>query len=323
MSLQYPWFLLLLLLVPVLVWLKYHPGRQMSVAFSDSKTLKQLPVSWAVLGNRLLPVLYALGLMLLVLAISRPQKGLDESKVHTEALDIVLLIDVSTSMRATDGSRGDNRNRLEAAKDVIQSFIKKREHDRIGMVVFSGLPYTFAPLTLDHGWLIHQMDRIQVGMLSQDGTAIGPAIASATNSLRPSKAKSKVVILLTDGVNTESGIQPENVAQAAATLGIKIYTVGAGSNRQARPSPFGQPPPQIDEELLQKIADITEAHYFRAEDYAGLGEVYDQIDKLEKTEIEIEKFTRYQELFPPITLAAMALLIAVKLLSYSRIGRLL
>lgn len=330
MILRYPLILLLLLLVPALVYMRHARRRKLPLRFSDGNAVTQLPVSWAVAFQPLLPALYAMGLMALVIATARPQKGLAESRVRTEAVDIVLLVDVSTSMRAEDFTTATRTlNRLDAAKTVIERFIHDRPNDRIGLVAFSAMPYTVSPLTLDHGWLIQQMQRLETGML-EDGTAIGDAIASAVNRLRDSVAKSKVVILLTDGMNNRGALSPENAAQAAKALKIKLYTVGAGSSGMVRMpvvDPFGgkqyiRQPSEIDEGTLTRIADITGAMYFRAADFKGLEEVYKRIDKMEKTEVNVDQYTYFEERFMPWLLAGLLLLGLEKILSLTRLGRL-
>ncbi|MBU0678337.1 MAG: VWA domain-containing protein [Verrucomicrobia bacterium] len=330
MTFRYPWLLLLVLLVPLLTYVRYGRRRTPSLRFSDGTTLGKLPLSWAVLGHNLLPALYTIGLLCLVVALARPQKGLEESRVRTEGVDIVLLVDVSTSMNAEDfSSLTKHINRLDAAKLVIEKFVRKRDNDRIAMVAFAALPYTIVPLTLDHGWLIGQMDRLQTGML-EDGTAIGSALGSAINRLRESEAKSKVVILLTDGVNNAGTLSPENAAEAARALGIKVYTVGAGSSGYVRvpvTDAFGgqryiRQLSEIDERTLQHIARTTDARYFRAEDLKALSDVYDEIDKLERTEIDVEQFTTFEEKFMGFVWAAVILLLLDKLMSFGRLGRL-
>jgi Ca-activated chloride channel family protein len=330
MTLRYPLILLLILLAPALVYLRYGRRRKLSLRFSDGGAVAQLPVSWAVVFQPILPVFYTLGLVLLIVAMARPQKGLAESRVNTEALDIVLLVDVSTSMRAEDFTTATRTlNRLDAAKTVIERFIGDRPNDRIGMVAFSAMPYTVSPLTFDHGWLIRQMQRLETGML-EDGTAIGDAIASAVNRLRDSVAKSKVVILLTDGMNNRGALSPENAAQAAKALNIKVYTVGAGSTGLVRipvMDPFGgrqyiRQPSEIDEGTLKRIADATSAMYFRATDLKGLEEVYRQIDRMEKTEVDIDQYTYFEEQFMPWLLMGLLLLGLEKVLWLTRLGRL-
>jgi Ca-activated chloride channel family protein len=331
MTIHYPWMLLLLLVIPGLLYLRYGQTRKLAMTFSDGRILSRLPSGWGLRVSRTLPWLYAVGLVFLIIAMARPQRGLEESRVNTEAVDIVLLADVSTSMRAIDFSTTTKRmDRLDAAKLVMEEFIKKRPEDRIGLVAFSAMPYTVAPLTLDHAWLMQQTkDRLQTGMV-EDGTAIGDAIASAVNRLRDSKAVSKVVVLLTDGMNNAGKLSPENAAQAAKAMKIKVYTIGAGSDGIVNvpvPSPFGgeqfvQTRSEIDEATLTRIAEITGARYFRATDLKSLQKIYDDIDKMEKTDIEVEQFTRFEERFQPFLLLALCLLGLEKLLSVSRFGRL-
>ncbi len=325
-----PILLLFLFLVPALVWLRHRRSRQATLAFSDARVLKSLPVTWAILAQPVLPILFGIGLTLLVIAMARPQRGLSEDNVKTEGVDIVLLVDVSTSMRAVDLSEsGRQLNRLDAAKMVIERFIKKRENDRIGIVAFSALPYTFAPLTLDHAWLLERLASIQTGML-EDGTAIGDAIAAAINRLRDSKAKSKLVILLTDGQNNMGDLSPDNAAEAAKALGIKIYTVGAGSTGDVLvpvQDPFGRTQyartrADVDDAGLTRVAETTGAKYFRATDFETLEKTYNEIDRLEKTEMDVEHFTRYEERFAPWLCAGLACLAMERLLSLYRLGRL-
>lgn len=330
MTFRYPWLFLLLLLVPLWVWLRYRLPRGSAVRFSDTSLLRSLPSGWAVHAFWIRPVLYGLALAALVTALARPQFRLREETIHAEVVDIVLLVDVSTSMRAIDFSTHTKEmNRLDAAKSVIENFIENRPYDRVALVAFSALPYTIAPLTLDHDWVLRQMERLKTGML-EDGTAIGSAIASGVNRLRNSEAVSKVVILLTDGVNNAGSITPENAAQAAKALGIKIYTIGAGSQGIARypvQDPFGRKhyvrqPVEIDETTLKRIAEITEAAYFRATDMKSLEAIYAQIDELEKTDIDWEAFTEYEEAFAGFAWAALILLGLEKILSFTRLRRL-
>jgi len=330
MILHHPWAAVLVILIPAILYLRYGRGRKPAMTFSDGSALQRLPVSWAVVAQPLLPILYGAGVLCLIVALARPQKGLSESRVKTEAVDIVLLVDLSTSMRAEDYTTATrNLNRLDAAKIVMERFIQNRPNDRIGMVAFSAMPYTVAPLTLDHGWLLQQMQRLETGML-EDGTAIGDAIASAVNRLRDSVAKSKVVILLTDGMNNRGQLTPDNAAQAAKAVGIKVYTVGAGSTGMVRIpvlDPFGgkqyvTQPSDIDEAALKRIADITGGMYFRGADLKSLQNVYDQIDKMEKTEFNLDQYTRFDERFMPWLAMAIGLIGLEKILSLTRLGRL-
>lgn len=329
MRLYYPWLLLLLLLVPLLIWFRKRTEAKNRFPFSSEHALAHLPVGWTVYASRLLPYLFAAGVAMLVIALARPQKGLAEHKVETEGIDIVMIADLSTSMRALDFSTPtEKKNRLDAAKEVIEEFIKNRDNDRIGMVGFAAMPYSVAPLTLDHGWLIQRMQMLKTGML-EDGTAIGSAIASGVNRLRDSKAESRVIVLLTDGMNNRGKISPEDAARAAETLGIKIYTIGAGSDKGWAEYPgagfFGgnrRVPVKIDEESLKEIADITGGQYFRATDMQKLKNIYTDIDEMEKTEIEMHDYTRYEEMFMPFAYLGIGLILLERLLTYSRIGRL-
>ncbi len=330
MMLRYPWVLLLLLLVPLLIYLRYAVRRRAALRFSDGQVLARLPVSWTIYAQYALPVLYGAGLISLIIALARPQAGLHESRVHAEAVDIVLLIDVSTSMIAEDFSIGDQRmNRLDAVKEVVRSFIPKRTSDRISLIAFAGAPYTVSPLTFDHAWLIQQVDRVRIGMV-EDGTAIGSAIASALNRVRDSEAMSKVVVLLTDGVNNAGSITPENAADFARRLDVKVYTIGAGTKGFAPvpvTDPFGRTqyirqPADLDEAQLRRIAESTGAQYFHADNYDALAGIYEEIDRLEKTEIEMEHFTRFEERFTPFLLLAISLLGLERLLAMTRLGRL-
>ena len=322
---RYPWLLLLLLAVPLATWWRYgRKGGKGAVGFSSGEALAGLPVSPWVRARWVLPALFAAGMGLLVLAVARPQKGFQESRVETEGVDIVLLADTSTSMREKD--LGGGKDRLAAAKEVMAKFIEGRPDDRIGLVAFAAMPYALAPLTMDHDWLMRQMDRLQTGML-EDGTAIGDAVASAVNRLRDSAAKSKVVVLLTDGIHNAGKLSPLDAASAAGALGIKIYTVGACSGKPRTVSGlFGMsmaiPGDEIDEETLRKMAESTGGRYFRAVDVRSLEETYEAIDGLEKTEIEMDAYTRFEDRFAGFAWAALACLLAEAALSCGRLGRL-
>jgi Ca-activated chloride channel family protein len=330
MRFQYPWLLLLLLLAPGLAFLRAWRRRRPSFGFSDGTALARLPATWAVVAHRFLPVLFGLGFACLVVALARPRTGVEESVVRAEVRDIVLLVDVSTSMRAEDlSAAGKRQDRLAAAREVIERFIRGRRDDRIGLVAFSALPYTVSPLTLDHGWLIKQLGRLETGMI-EDGTAIGDGIASAVNRLRESKAASKVVVLLTDGFSNRGVLTPENAAQAARALGIRIYAVGAGASGPVR-APIRDAAGEvryvlqesgIDEAGLAAIADTTGGRYFRAADFAALEEVYARIDRMEKTRVDVRDYTRYEERFAPFAILGLVFLLLEKGLALTRLGRL-
>jgi len=328
-TLLHPWMLLLILLVPPLLWFRYAGRRQSALRFSDGRALRALPASWVTYARHLLPILYAAGLMLLVVAMARPQKGLDESRTTREAIDIVLLIDVSSSMLAEDFFiEGRRVNRMEVCLHAAKEFIQRRRDDRISVIAFAGVPYVMSPLTFDHGWLLQQVNRIEIAMV-RDGTAIGSAIASGLNRLRDSEAESKVIVLLTDGVNNAGTLSPENAARAAAALGVRVHAIGAGTQTHAPfpvRDPFGgrryvQQLAVFDEVQLRRIADITGGAYFHAHDTEALGRIYAEIDALERTEIEVEEFTRYEERFMPFLLWAIGLLALERLLALAKLGR--
>ncbi len=330
MTFRYPWLLLLTLLIPAVLYLRYGWKRlRAPVRFSGVQQLSNIGTGWAVALRPLLPACFGIGLVLLVVGLARPQRGLGQHRIHTEGVDIVLLVDVSPSMAAIDFSEGNREvNRLDATKRIADQFIRARRDDRIGLVAFAALPYSIAPLTLDHGWLITQLERLQTGDLG-DATGIGMGLASAVNRLRESEAKSKIVILLTDGVNNTGDISPENAALAAKALGIKVYTIGAGSSGISRipiRDPFGgtryiQQRNDIDEASLTRVAELTGGLYFRATDMASLSRTFKEIDKLEKTEIEVEQYTRYDERFQPFIIAGVALLALEQLLGLARLER--
>jgi len=245
-------------------------------------------------------ILRMVALSILILAMARPQAGQREEEVITEGIDIMLTLDTSGSMKAEDFKP---QNRLGAAKQVMEEFIKSRHNDRIGLVVFSRFSFTQCPLTLDYGVLLGLLEKIDIGMI-EDGTAIGTAIANSVNRLRDSEAKSKVIVLLTDGINNAGKIDPLTAAKTASALGIKIYTIGAGTPGGAL-YPVDDPifgrryvrmDTEIDEALLEEIADKTGGMYFRAKDERGLREIYETIGKLEKTEIETREYANYKEL---------------------------
>ncbi|MBI4598419.1 MAG: VWA domain-containing protein [Candidatus Omnitrophica bacterium] len=256
-------------------------------------------------------------LALITAALARPQLGLEATKVSAEGIDIVLAVDVSSSMLAEDFTlRGRRTNRLEVVKDVVKDFVDHRPNDRIGLVIFAGRPYTQCPLTLDHGWLLRCLTQAQIGMV-EDGTAIGSGIATSLNRLRSSKANSRVMVLLTDGVNNAGAITPEAAAQLAKALKVKMYAVGAGT-KGAAPFPvknaFGQTvyqPVQIDvdDEGLTRIAEETGGTYFRATDTDSLKQTYAHIDQMETTVIEQPRYLTYQEWYPWFVIPALLVLL--------------
>lgn len=313
-------FYLLLVLVPMIVWYVLRQKKfSASLQISTIKGFSGAPKTWKHYLRHLLFVIRLLVIALLIVVLARPQSSESWENSSTEGIDIVMAIDVSTSMLARDLKP----DRLEAAKEVAIQFISGRPYDRIGLVVFSGESFTQCPLTTDHAVVNNLLRETETGIL-EDGTAIGNGLATSVSRLKESEAISRVVILLTDGENNRGEIPPLTAAEIAKTFGIRVYTIGVGTEGTAPypvQTPFGsriqQVPVKIDEESLQSIADITEGKYFRATDNDKLASIYDEIDELEKSKIEIKEFSKKQEEFQPFALAAFILLIVGLLLKVS------
>jgi len=312
MTFANPPFLALLALIPVLSYwyLKKRNNRSGTIRYSNVNVAKTVErVSNRRKYRHISFALRMIALALLVIGFARPQSSHTEEEVTTEGVDIVLAIDISSSMLAEDFKPN---NRLEAAKLVASDFIRGRRNDRIGMVVFAAQSLTQCPLTLDYGILLNFLQKIESGMI-EDGTAIGMAIANASNRLRDSKAKSKIIILITDGQNNRGELDPVTAAQVAHAFGIRIYTVGVGKRGTAMypvDDPiFGkryvQMPVEIDEATLTEIAKLTDGKYYRATDKKTLEQIFAEIDQLEKTKIEVKQFTRFKELFASFLFAAL------------------
>jgi len=326
-----PLVLLALLFIPPLIYFvrRFDTRIRGSFRFSNRNLVKELKSSMRVRLSRSIIYLRAISLGLLIVAASRPQSMIEETRVFVEGIDIVLAVDVSSSMRAMDFELYGRRvDRLEAVKHVVANFIKKRPNDRIGMVAFSALAYTVCPLTLDHQWLEKNIDRVNIGMI-EDGTAIGSAIIASLNRLKDTETKEKIIILLTDGRNNAGRVSPLAGAEAARALGVSIYTIGAGTKGLA-PYPvknmFGdtvlQPVEiEIDDKLLQEIADTTGGMFFRATDMASLENIYSEIDKLETTPIEETGYNIYHELFYFFLIPALALILLEVVLSNTFLRR--
>ncbi|MDD5349916.1 MAG: VWA domain-containing protein [Chthoniobacteraceae bacterium] len=319
-ALVHPWWLLLLLLVPVLAYLKGRKGGAPTVVFSSTEPLRALGGRAQSRAGQFLTGLLYLALALLIIALARPQKGTTLSSVEASGVDILLALDVSGSMKAEDFTIGGRpASRISVVKKVTEEFIARRPNDRIGIIAFAGRPYLVSPLTLDHQWLLQNMDRVQIGLV-EDGTAIGSAIAMAANRLRGDKvAKSRVLILLTDGDNNAGRISPPTAAEAAKAVGARIYAIGAGSDGVAR-IPAGrnfmgmvqyQQVEPLNAEGLKEIARIGDGQFFRATDTRSLEAIYAQIDKLEKSTFEAKQYRQYRDLFPGF-LGAGALLLLVQ-----------
>jgi Ca-activated chloride channel family protein len=314
-SFLYPLAFWLWLILPVLIaWYVWKGKNSKSeLIISSFMGFEQAHKSLMVRLIHLPFILRCIVIALLVVVLARPQTSLSWKDITTEGIDIMLSIDISSSMLARDFKP----NRLEASKDVAAEFVKNRPNDRIGLVVFARQAYTAVPLTINHDVLINQLSMIHPNMLD-DGTAIGSGLATAVNRLRESTAKSKVVILLTDGVNNSGSISPLTAAEIAKSFGVRVYTIGAGVKGKAN-SPVGKYPNgeyiydyvdvKIDEELCQKISEMTDGKYFRATNKEKLREVYEQIDEMEKTKIDVTEYRSKKEEFFPFLLLAILVFI--------------
>jgi Ca-activated chloride channel family protein len=300
----HPWVLLLLPALPLIAWFRGKRGGAPSIIFSSITDLRIIGHLRRSKAGAILTSLLLLAEALLIVALARPQRGKELQQIKASGIDIILAIDVSRSMLAEDFTIGNERaNRLEAVKQVTERFINARPNDRIGIVAFAGRPYLVSPLTLDHDWLLKNLERLNVGLV-EDGTAIGSAIVSSANRLKERAAKSKIIVLLTDGDNNSGKVNPTTAAEAAHALGLKIYTIGAGTRGYAPvPVPmFGQivyrnVKVEVDEETLKKIAAIANGQFYRATDSKSLQQIFDQIDRLEKSVIETRQYTQYRDLF--------------------------
>jgi len=324
-----PYWLLLLLIIPIIIWNYFKASAKSSVTFSDIDNLKKIKRSRSLYYRHILLVLQCLAVATLILALARPQKGKEDTKIITEGVDIIITVDTSGSMRAEDlAERG--KNRLHVVKEVVNEFIKKRKDDRIGLIVYGEDAYTQCPLTLDYGVLLKFLSKCKIGMAGENSTSIGDAIATSVLRLEDSKAKSKIVVLLTDGRNNSGLIPPETAAEMARSLGVKIYTIGAGTKGVA-PMPardfFGNTvyrkvPVDIDENLLMEVATVTSGKYFRATNKSSLKKIYSEINKLEKTKVETFHYMEYSEKYINFALAAGAFIILNILLINTRFRKL-
>ncbi len=327
MSLAHPWVLLLLLVVPASIALRWWwrwrleggVGLATPPGTTPPRTLRGTLQRW-------LPLLRGLALAILVLALAGPRLGRTKIKSYSEGVDIVLALDISGSMRALDFPPGD---RIAAAKQVARKFIEGRPGDRLGLVVFASNSYTQCPLTIDHQVLLTLLDAVQIGDIA-DGTAVGMAIGNALNRLRDVPGKSRVIVLLTDGMNNAGVLDPLTAANLARTMGVRIYTIGAGTKGQA-PYPVEDPifgrrvqyvEVDIDEETLMAIADATGGLYFRATDLESLQQVYQRIDELEKVKVETEEYVEYRDLGAYLLWPALALVLLEVVLSTTWLRRL-
>lgn len=323
----HPIFLILILLsIGVLVHhLVLKKQKYASIKYSDLSLTNNLVSTSRLKEIKLLPILRVLAILFLVLALAQPQSGLKSQEINSEGIDIMLILDISGSMRAEDFQP---QNRLYVAKQVIEDFISQRQTDRIGLVVFSRQSFLQCPLTLDYKILSDLVKKVDFGII-EDGTAIGLAITNAVDHLKFGKGKSKIIILLTDGVNNAGEINPITAANVASAMDIKIYTIGAGKPGRAI-YPVDDPifgrryislPNELDEKTLTQIAQITDGKYFRAKDERGLKEIYAEINRMEKTKIKVKEYVQYEELFGNFVFFGLIIVLGEVVLSNTRYRR--
>ena len=315
MTFKTPIFLALIPVVIPLLIVWYWRRSSAVFSFPTTSLLKDIPSSWRVRFRHTPFFMRLIVVTLVLIALAGPRTLLQESNLQGEGVNMALLLDTSTSMAAEDFTiNGVRQNRLDVIKSVLKDFISQRTNDRLCLIAFAAKPFTVSPLTADHAWLLANLERVRFGLM-EDGTAIGSAIAAGTARLRKTEGKSKVIILLTDGINNAGKLAPLEAAQAAAALGIRIYTIGAGTKDMA-PYPvqdlFGRTVYQnvkieIDEDTLRKIAELTGGEYFRATDTDSLKQVYTRIDQLEKVKFEDNGYRQVEEHFGLFLLLAMGL----------------
>jgi Ca-activated chloride channel homolog len=332
LTFAYPWLLLLLLAIPLLAYFRGRIGPAAALTFSSTSALRVLGRTSATRAGRFLHALFLLSLALFAIAMARPQLGTSLTQVEASGIDIMLVLDVSQSMLTKDFSvGGDQATRVDAIREVTRQFIEARPNDRIGIIAFAGHPYVISPMTLDHDWLLQNLERVRTGIV-EDGTAIGSAIASAANRLKDKASKSRVIVLLTDGENNAGKIPPTTAAEAVRALKIRFYAIGAGINGIA-PAPVFNPRTgkpftdmlgnimyenqrvEFNEEGLKEVAKIADGQFFRATDTKSLEQIFRDIDKLEKTTVAVKKYQQYRDLFPACIMAGCSLFVAQILLS--------
>ena len=312
----HPQILWALALLPLLALWLGRKGARPAVTFSNIETARDVARATRSRWGRFLGIARWVGLAFLIVALARPQLGHASTEVQASGIDLVLAVDISGSMQALDLTEGgEPSSRLDVVKSVVAQFIKNRPNDRIALVAFSAEPYLMSPLTLDHDWLLQNLGRLQPGMI-KDGTAIGSALSASINRLRGQKAKSKLVVLLTDGQNNAGKIDPALAAQAAQALGVKVYTIGVGTKGEA-PMPITDESGRtrivmtkvdVDEGLLKTIADTTGGRFYRATDAGSLQRIYEAIDSLEKTTRNLKKYEHHEERFAWLVFPGMLLL---------------
>lgn len=322
----HPELLFLLLCIPVLALWKGRWGNPVAIRMPSTDDAIHIGGQAKSKAGRLLAFLGLVAFALVIIALARPRHGKGSSDIEASGIDIMLTLDVSGSMEAMDFKlHGKPSDRLEAVKEVLRKFVGERPNDKLGLVAFAGRPYLVTPMTMDHEFLANRLKTVKMGQV-EDGTAIGSAIASSLDHLKSSKAKSKIIILVTDGVNNAGAVNPLTAAEAAKSLGIKIYTIGAGTRGEA-PMPvrdaFGgvhmsTTMVEIDEEMMQEVAAFTGGQYFRATDTDSLENIYNSINKLETTTRKLKKYQQYDELFLWFLIPGLALFLLENVLAQTR-----
>ena len=327
-----PWFLLLLLAIPLLAWLRGRSGPAAALTFSSTSALRSLGKSSAARAGKFLRALLLIALAFFAVAMARPQLGKSLTQVEASGIDIMLALDVSGSMLTKDFTiGGEQATRIDAIREVTRKFIEARPNDRIGIIAFAGRPYVVSPMTLDHDWLQKNLERVKIGLV-EDGTAIGSGMSAAANRLNDKRSKSRVIVLLTDGENNTGKIPPNTAAEAIKALKIHFYAIGAGINGIA-PTPVFNPQngkPVTDmfgnilyqnqrvhfnEAGLKEVAKIADGQFYRATDTRSLEQIFADIDKLEKTTVSVKKYQQYRDLFPALIATGLGLLLAQLLLA--------
>ncbi len=309
MTFAHPYFLLLLLLLPLLAWLKGKRGIPPAFVYSSVQLVRGMQNISRSRPGGFLPSLRWIILGIFIVALAQPRVSNSTTEVKASGIDIACALDLSGSMKTGDYVvYGQQVSRIDMAKPVLQKFIEGRPNDRIGLVVFAAQAFIATPLTLDHEYLLDNIDRLGIGTINSDSTAIGDGITTALNRLRDLKSKSKIIVLMTDGGNNSGKIDPITAMHAAQALGVKIYTIGLGNREIVQQ--MGLPPSFLpDEDTLKQIADMTGGKYYRADNAEKFQKIYAEIDKLEKTEAVINKYTEYKELFAWVVAAGLALLL--------------
>jgi Ca-activated chloride channel homolog len=330
LTFERPWLLLLLLAIPLLAFLRGKRGPAAALTFSSTSTLHAIGKHSAARAGKLLRALIFATLAIFVIAIARPQLGKSLTQVEASGIDIMLVLDVSGSMLTKDFTiGGEQATRVDAIREVTRKFIEGRPNDRIGIIAFAGRPYVVSPMTLDHDWLLQNLERVRIGLV-EDGTAIGSAMAAAANRLNDKHSKSRAIVLLTDGENNAGKISPNTAAEAVKALKVHFYAIGAGINGVAPAPIFTARGPMTDvlgnllyenqrvefnEAGLKQVAQIAGGQFFRATDTKSLEQIYSDIDEMEKSTVAVKKYQQYRDLFPICIMSGCGLFLAQLLLS--------